>query len=150
MSMPFEWPAGYAPAIQAPAEPPERSLWFAFRGAEMLVTAPPEVALPHCNHPKTLGMMPQRIQYLGVLGGQHCFAAELAAGVAAPQGWVWQGLRALFGALDDAQFALAGRALQIVEWDRTHQHCGACGAPTAARTTWAARSSGRIPARAPR
>ena len=135
MSMPFEWPAGYAPAIQAPAEPPERALWFAFRGAEMLVTAPPEVALPHCNHPKTLGMMPQRIQYLGVLGGQHCFAAELAAGVATPQGWVWQGLRALFGALDDAQFALAGRALQIVEWDRTHQHCGACGAATAARTS---------------
>src|SRR5690349_13590136 len=135
MSLPFQWPAGYAPAIQAPAEPPERSLWFVFRGAELLVTAPPAVALPHCAHPNSLGMMPQRIQYLGVLGGQHCFAAELAEGVAAPQGWVWQGLRALFGALDDAQFALAGRALQIVEWDRTHQYCGACGAGTVARTS---------------
>ena len=135
MRMPFEWPAGYAPAVQAPAEPPERSFWFAFRGAEMLVAAPPEVALPHCAHPNSLGMMPQRIQYLGVLGGQHCFAAELAAGVAAPQGWVWQGLRALFGALDDAQFALAGRALQIIEWDRTHQFCGACGAGTVARNS---------------
>jgi NAD+ diphosphatase len=77
-------------------------------------------------------MMPQRIQYLGVLGELHCFAAELAAGTAAPQGWVWQGLRVLFGALDEAQFALAGRALQIVDWDRTHQYCGACGAPTVA------------------
>src|SRR2546430_16767337 len=94
MSMPFEWPAGYAPAIQAPAEPPERSLWFAFRGAEMLVTAPPEVALPHCNHPKTLGMMPQRIQYLGVLGGQHCFAAELAAGGGGPPEGGWGGVGA--------------------------------------------------------
>jgi NAD+ diphosphatase len=135
MSMPFEWPAGYAAAVHPPAESPERSLWFAFRGAEMLVTAPPEVALPHCAHPNSLGMMPARIQYLGVLGGQHCFAAELAAGVAAPQGWVWQGLRALFGALDDAQFALAGRALQIIEWDRTHQFCGACGAGTVARNS---------------
>src|SRR4029077_9924086 len=107
----------------------------AFRGTEMLVTAPPGVALPHCNHPNSLGMMPQRIQYLGVLGEQHCFAAELREGVAAPQGWVWQGLRALFGALDDAQFALAGRALQIVEWDRTHQYCGACGAATVARAS---------------
>jgi NAD+ diphosphatase len=130
--MPFQWPAGYAPAVQAPAKSPEHSLWFVFRGAELLVTAPPEVALPHCNHPNTLGMMPQRIQYLGVLGELHCFAAELAAGTAAPQGWVWQGLRALFGALDDAQFGLAGRALQIVDWDRTHQYCGACGAPTVA------------------
>lgn len=78
--------------------------------------------------------MPQRIQYLGVLGEQHCFSAELAVDAAAPQGWIWQGLRALFGALDEAQFALAGRALQIVDWDRTHQYCGACGRTTTART----------------
>ena len=135
MSLPFEWPAGYAPAIQPPAQVPDRALWFVFRGAELLVTAPPTVALPHCAHPNTLGMMPQRIQYLGVLGEHHCFSAELAAGVAAPQGWEWQGLRGLFGALDDAQFALAGRALQIVDWDRTHQFCGACGAATVARTS---------------
>jgi NAD+ diphosphatase len=82
-----------------------------------------------------LGIIPQRTQYLGVLGEQHCFSAELAAGAAAPRGWVWQGLRGLFGALDEAQFALAGRALQIVDWDRTHQFCGACGAATAARTS---------------
>jgi NAD+ diphosphatase len=135
MSMPFEWPAGYAPAIQPPADAPAQSLWFVFRGAELLVTAPPAVGLPHCNHPNNLGMMPQRIQYLGVLGGQHCFAAELAASASAPEGWAWQGLRSLFGVLDDARFALAGRALQIVEWDRTHQYCGACGARTVARTS---------------
>jgi len=38
-------------------------------------------------------------------------------------------------ALDEAQFALAGRALQIVDWDRSHQYCGACGRTTAARTS---------------
>src|SRR2546422_2826741 len=111
MTMPFQWPAAYAPAIQPPVNPPERSLWFVFRGAELLVAAAPgATTLPHCNHPNTLGMMPQRIQYLGVLGEQHCFSAELAADAIAPQGWIWQGLRALFGALDEAQFALAGRA----------------------------------------
>ena len=133
MSMPFQWPAAYVAAIQPPAEPPERSLWFVFRDFELLVAAPPAaVALPHCNHPKNLGMMLERTQYLGVLGGRHCFSAEAAAEAEAPQGWVWQGLRALFGALDDAQFALAGRALQVVDWDRTHQYCGACGRATAA------------------
>ena len=134
--MPFQWPAAYVPAIQPPVDLPERSLWFVFRGAELLVAAGPGAAtLPHCNHPNTLGMMPQRIQYLGVLGEAHCFSAELAADAAAPQGWIWQGLRALFGALDEAQFALAGRALQIVDWDRTHQYCGACGKATVARTS---------------
>ncbi len=136
MSMPFQWPAAYVPAIQPPAEPPERSLWFVFRDFELMVAAAPAaVALPHCNHPKNLGMMLARTQYLGVLGGQHCFSAEVAAEAEAPQGWAWQGLRAVFGALDDAQFALAGRALQIVDWDRTHQYCGACGKATVASTS---------------
>jgi len=136
VSIPFQWPAAYAPAIQPPVDLREGALWFVFRGAELLVAAGPGAAtLPHCNHPNTLGMMPQRIQYLGVLGEQHCFSAELAADAVAPQGWIWQGLRALFGVLDEAQFALAGRALQIVDWDRTHQYCGACGRTTAARTS---------------
>jgi len=133
--MPFQWPAGYTSAIQPPAEPPERSLWFIFRSAKLLVTTSPATSLPHCNDPKTLGIMPERIQYLGVLGTEHCFSAEAAAEAQAPQGWSWQGLRGLFGALDDAQFALAGRAVQIVEWDRTHQYCGACGEMTRARTS---------------
>src|SRR5207245_6005179 len=133
MNMPFQWPAAYVAAIQPPAEPPERPLWFVFRDCELLVAAAPAaVALPHCNHPKNLGMMLERTLYLGVLGGQHCFSAEAAAEAAQPQGWAWQGLRALFGALDDAQFALAGRALQIGDWDRTQQYCGACGKASAA------------------
>jgi len=74
-----------------------------------------------------------RTQYLGVLGEEHCFSAEAQPGTAAAPGYVWQGLRALFGALEEARFALAGRALQIVEWDRTHQYCGACGGRTVAR-----------------
>ncbi len=140
MSMPFQWPEGYAAAIQPPPEAPERSFWFVFRGSELLVSAAPAgIALPHCNHPKNLGMMLERTQYLGVLGEKHCFSGEAAVGVAAPQGWAWQGLRALFGALDDAQYALAGRALQIVDWDRTHQFCGACGKATVTRTSERAR-----------
>jgi NAD+ diphosphatase len=43
------------------------------------------------------------------------------------------GLRALFSVLEDAHFALAGRALQLLQWDRDHQHCGRCGTPTEPR-----------------
>jgi NAD+ diphosphatase len=45
----------------------------------------------------------------------------------------WEGLRTLFSVLDDAQFALAGRAVQLVDWDRTHQFCGRCGTATEAK-----------------
>lgn len=130
--MPFARPSDYTPAVVPPAEAPERALWFVFRGSELLAAAP-QPRLPHCNLPKELGMMPLRTQYLGVWGGEHCYSAEVAQEAAAPEGWSWQGLRSLFGVLDDGAFALAGNALQIMDWDRTHQFCGACGAATAAR-----------------
>ena len=41
-----------------------------------------------------------------------------------------EGLRALFGRLPDAYYTIAGRAIQILHWDQTHQFCGRCGAPT--------------------
>ncbi len=51
----------------------------------------------------------------------------------------WSGLRALFGAIDDSMFAVAGRAFQIVDWDRTHQFCGRCGTPTQVKNSERAR-----------
>lgn len=130
--MPFEWPTAYRAAVQPPAIAPERALWFVFRGPQLLVSESP-TSVPYCYSPKELGIISSRTQYLGVLADRHCFAAEAAQDVEAPAGWFWQGLRGLFGALDDAQFALAGRALQIVDWDRTHRYCGACGKETVAR-----------------
>jgi len=38
--------------------------------------------------------------------------------------------RRLWGALDEETWKLAGRAAQIVEWDRNHRFCGRCGTPT--------------------
>jgi NAD+ diphosphatase len=42
---------------------------------------------------------------------------------------LFQGLRRLYDAVDETLFFLAGRARQIVDWDRTHQFCGQCGTP---------------------
>ena len=64
------------------------------------------------------GSEPARTLYLGRLGGVDCWAAELGADAAAPAGMAWEGLRPLFSVLDDDHFALAGRALQLLEWDR--------------------------------
>ncbi|MEY4365113.1 MAG: pyrophosphatase [Actinomycetota bacterium] len=39
-------------------------------------------------------------------------------------------LFSLFGRVSDEEWFVAGRAVQLVEWARTHRYCGKCGGPT--------------------
>ena len=150
--LPFHRPLDFEPCVAC--DTPGEAHWFVFRGDQLLVeVGPPErpsddlrvrarpawARLPHRpalqkNH-NWLGVEPLRRLYLGALGGQQCWAAELPGDAEAPGGLAWEGLRALFSVLDDRHFALAGRALQLVDWDRTHQFCGRCGARTEAHAT---------------
>ena len=126
--------------VTPPAERTGPALWFAFQGAQILVLRDERSAsLPRAADLRDLGITPTRSQYLGVLGEQHCFACELEEGSAPPDGMQWSGLRALFGAVDDSLFAIAGRAFQIVDWDRSHLFCGRCGTPTIVKSNERAR-----------
>ena len=66
---------------------------------------------------------------MGTLDNQFCCSAELPRDVKIPDGMALRGLRELYGTLDEDLFALSGRAVQVVEWDRTHQFCGHCATP---------------------
>lgn len=146
--LPFAMPPGYEPSCFT--EAPGEGHWFVFKGDQLLVEmGPPDprpsddprvrarpswAKLPLQKNHNWLGSGVLRTLYLGRLGGVDCYAAELpAAAAAAPSGMSWEGLRPLFSVLDDAHFALAGRALQLIDWDRNHQFCGRCGSPTEAR-----------------
>jgi NAD+ diphosphatase len=63
--------------------------------------------------------------YLGELDGQPCWAVDAEPLAGTP-------LMGLYGRVDDLLFTIAGRAVQLVEWQRTHRFCGRCGTPTAA------------------
>lgn len=65
--------------------------------------------------------------YLGRLDGLDCWALRLEA---APPGWRAAPLRAAMMGLPAPLMALAGRAAQVLEWDRAHRFCGVCGTPT--------------------
>ncbi|MFM9884985.1 MAG: NAD(+) diphosphatase [Burkholderiales bacterium] len=135
IEMPFSAPGAFTGGVRTPNDFPDSTLWFVFRETELLVREDPASAsVLRAVHPSTLALEPIRTQYLGVLGDHHCLACELPKESTPPDGWAFRGLRALFGALDEAHFALAGRALQVVDWDRTHLYCGRCGTPTFLRT----------------
>ncbi len=145
--MPFSSPEDYTHGVAADGG--GEGVWFVFRGDRLLVEiGPPDprggddprvavrpswARLPRLSGHGDAGALwpePERTLYLGVLGGVHCWAAEVDAAAPAPPGMNWEGLRTLFGVLEDAHFALAGRAVQLIDWDRSHRFCGRCGAPT--------------------
>ncbi|HEY5293463.1 MAG TPA: NAD(+) diphosphatase [Burkholderiales bacterium] len=133
-AMPFTAPESYLGAVRETGEPDDQSLCFVFQQTLLLIAgSAPDARLPGREDLARLGGKPLRRLYLGTLGERACYAFEYSADTELPQDMVWQGLRALYGKLDDSLFALAGRALQFVDWDRTHQFCGRCGTPTRVR-----------------
>jgi len=144
--LPFSSPQDYEHRVQGAGD--AAGLWFVFRGDRLLVeVGPPDARpgddprvrqrpswarLPLQKNNNPLWSNPIRTLYLGGLRGLDCWTAEVAE-AQLPPGHDWVGLRALFSVLEDAHFALAGRALQLLQWDRDHQYCGRCGTPTEPR-----------------
>jgi NAD+ diphosphatase len=135
----------FVPQTCPPFERDATAYWFAFQDQKMIVRAGGGAAeVPLLTDLAALGLTPTRWQYLGYLeNGQrpptHCYSAEIAPDAALPDGLVAEGLRELYAPLGDLLFEVAGRAVQIVTWDRTHQYCGQCATPTEALTNERAR-----------
>lgn len=119
----------FIPAVAPPASIDRPAWWFLFHEDRLLVELREDsVAIPRwIGLPEGLGTV--RTQYLGALDGAPCFSGELPD-PAAPKGMDFRPLRPLLGALPDLFFSLAGRAFQVMDWDRSHRYCGKCGGAT--------------------
>ncbi len=135
----------FIPQTSPPADRTAAAYWFAFQDQKMIVCAAGNtVEVPLLSDLAALGLTPIRWQYLGYLeDGRaqpiHCYSAEIHPAVALADGLIAEGFRDLYAPLGDVLFNLAGRAVQIVTWDRTHQYCGQCGTPAETLTQERAR-----------
>jgi NAD+ diphosphatase len=81
--------------------------------------------------PSGLGVAAPVVHHIGDADGAPCRTAEIEGD--APDGWTFAGLRTLFSVLPEPLFRVAGRALMVLDWDRSHRFCGRCGTPTRAK-----------------
>lgn len=126
MLPPFSTPDGFKSAVHAPADLGE-SYWFIFSNNRLLIGDDKR------RLPTRLDCVLQRVLYLGTFEGKHLFAGEAQAGIEPPSGWIWAPIRPLHATLNKAEYAIAGRAMQLIHWDRSNQYCGYCGNPTFSR-----------------
>ena len=104
--------------------------WFLFHGDQLLVRKRGDSAeIPFLTDPEELRLLPSRKQFLGMLDGKPCFTAELEEPIGFGES-EYRTIRSLLGHLPEEMFALAGRAFQVMDWERSHRFCGKCGMPT--------------------
>jgi NAD+ diphosphatase len=127
-------PPGFRPSHLLPAVLPGPTLAFAYRDAKLAVGGQEKApTLPTCDDLVRAGLAGPT-HYLGELDAVPCVAIALPDGTAdaaaAAAGLRFAGLRSLFFTLSEAVLAIAARAFQVTEWERTHRFCGRCGTPT--------------------
>ena len=133
-------PDDFRPATQPLTESEQSPAWWLIFANNQLLVRPSATALelPWASVWPFAKWATRRRLYLGKLRGQPCYAAE-AATAEPPPGWMFEGLRGLWTRLDDGLLGVASQALQLIEWDRSHQFCGQCGTPTERRAEERAR-----------
>ena len=121
----------FVPALQPPDTPAVAgSLWFHVRTTHVWLAESPIVDA-------------EEPLFVGMLGTTACWAVEVPADAPDPDDGLFSDLRTLYGRLPDDHWKVAGRAVQLVDWARTHRFCGRCGTPTE-------RSTGERSMRCPR
>jgi NAD+ diphosphatase len=109
----------------------ENSLWFIFKKDDLLIINNNERIEPLLKSDlNEINMIISDPHYLGTLDGRQCFTAELKSETIIPANTSLRSLRTLLTVFDEIMFTLAGKAFQVIEWDRNHKFCGRCGTKT--------------------
>jgi NAD+ diphosphatase len=121
----------FIPHMQEPDDPYADAHWFVVRQGKVLVYEGPEgLTIPRRPGEPPVPEFARHV--IGTLRGVISYAVDAGDDdtLGEPEGYRWVPLRGLFGQVDDVTWTAAGRAEQIVAWDRTHRFCGRCGSET--------------------
>lgn len=123
-------PAGFNPALNL--ELHDDAIAHVFVRDAMVLFSDSPGALPWRFY-RGEGLRAARFHGIGEHEGRQHVAVALDDDISPrslPPGLKASNLRSWFGVIDDATLAIAMRAVQVLEWDRTHRFCGACGTRT--------------------
>jgi NAD+ diphosphatase len=109
---------------------PENVNWVIVREEMVGVATGNNPTVLLTGDPNTVGAGGTRIQYLGHEGENPVYAVEFPPGTMPPEGMEFTGVRELFCRIPDRELALAGLAVQAIDFDRTTRFCGECGSQT--------------------
>jgi len=105
----------FLPALEPPGSPDGSAVLMTVGGARVAIES---------------GVPPQGAIFIGLLDGRQCWVVGLDAHAATSPDPASHELRQLWDQVDHPTWIAAGRAVQLVDWARTHRFCGRCGTAT--------------------
>jgi NAD+ diphosphatase len=115
------------PSSDPPSARIEPAWWYIFTAHSLMVVEEGlSISIPLIADPASLGILPIRERYLGTLAGRHCYCAEVAENDPVPLKMGFYGLRYLYGRLAEPLYAIAIKAVHLIEWERATRYCGHC------------------------
>ena len=113
----------------------KETLWFIFHEGELFITN------ENGRHAVPCGMRPPieipkgaNVHAIGEINGIPCKAFSAKRQPPCHENGQWTGLRESYDYIDLKQYKMAGKAAQILYWDRNSRYCPACGTPTVQTT----------------
>ena len=104
--------------------------WFIFNSDKLLINPKKDNKIPFIKDITVLDFSMICTHYIGTLEGYPCICAEVPVDTVPLDGMAFEDLHGLYQILDEDLFMLAGRAIQIINWDKNHKYCGKCGTLT--------------------
>lgn len=121
----------YSPSLAPETINDEPAWFFVFNRDKLLVKAADDtLSVPVKTTVDELKVRILTKYYLGKLDGCDCYCVETDETENLPEGTFFKRLFSLLDRIDTEMFALAGRAYQILTWDKKNRFCGSCGSPT--------------------
>ena len=108
----------------------EKRLWFVFFNDQLLVEKRDgELTVPYQDTPPTPIPEWTHIHELSLFDGEMFNAYSLSAPIPEDEHFAMIGLRASFDVLLHSQYLKAGKAQELIYWDKNSRFCPACGMP---------------------
>lgn len=124
----------FIPGVKSPGIKNETDLWFIFFNDKLLVRTSNGIPLiPEKHIFDDFKLLFNLTHYLGTLNGIQCYCGELSSLPDLPEDFDFQDLRTVGTLIEEQLFMAAGKAIQVINWDKTHRYCGKCGSPTEAK-----------------
>jgi len=118
----FASPPDFSMALLPEGEKEEQ--WYIFSGDRLLINK------KGYSLPQKSSLSSHAYLYLGTHKTRHIYVAAASKEQEPPKGWIWKELRSLHGLIGEHELAIAGRALQLIDWDQKNHYCGRCGTKT--------------------